>query len=235
MGINVKVCGIINIKKLSKYIFCSSGAVYKESKDIINEGYELGENKHWGKYGSDKNKAEDYIISSNIPYAIFRPSYIYGEENNLYRESYFFDRIKENKVIPVPFGNNTTTQFIYIKDIVKVFESAMYIKKEKGIYNVTHPEIVSWNHLVDTCSKVVGKCMLVKNIASEKYEVRTYFPFRDVNYMLSIENLISDGLYVPKTSLIEGLEKSYKWYVENNIKLSDNRMIKVEDISNDLL
>ena len=225
----------VNTNTLDKYIFCSSGAVYKESKDIINEEYEVGENIHWGKYGLDKKEAEDCIINSDIPYAIFRPTYIYGDENNLYREGYFFDRIKEKKIIPVPYGNNSTTQFVYIKDILKVFESAMYSGKNKGIYNVTNPEIVSFEYLINNCSLAVGEKSVIKDIESSKYEVRTYFPFRDVTYMLSIEKLISDKLYVPKTSLKEGLEKSYKWYVENNIKLSDNRMSNVEDLTKDLL
>ena len=220
----------VNKKKLGKYIFCSSGAVYKESNNIVNEEYEVGENKNWGKYGIDKREAEDYIINADIPYAIFRPSYIYGEENNLYREAYFFDRIKENKVIPLPYGNNTKVQFIYIEDILKVFESVMYTSENKGIYNVTNPELVSWDYLIKACSLSVREEAIIKNIDSNKYEVRTYFPFRDVTYMLNIDKLINDGLYVPKISLLEGLEKSYKWYVENNIKLSDIRMNKVDEL-----
>lgn len=220
----------VNISKLGKYIFCSSGAVYEESNKIINESCKIGENKNWGKYGTDKKEAEDFIINADIPYAIFRPTYIYGDENNLYREGYFFDRIKEKKIILVPYGKNTTTQFIYIKDILKVFESAMYSRKSKGIYNVTNPEIVSWEDLIKACSLILKEGVNMRNIESNKYEVRRYFPFRDVTYMLSIENLINDGLYVPKTSLMEGLEKTYKWYIENNIKLEDNRMNRIEEL-----
>lgn len=124
----------VNINMLNKYIFCSSGAVYKESIDILNEDYDKIENIHWGKYGVDKKEAEDCIINSDINYAIFRPSYIYGEEKNLYRESYFFDRIKENKVTPVPFGNNTTTQFIYIDDMLKVFVKVKCIARKIRVY-----------------------------------------------------------------------------------------------------
>ena len=216
--------------KLSKYIFCSSGAVYKESNELIKEDFEVGENKNWGKYGTDKMEAEDCIINSGVDYAIFRPSYIYGDENVLYREAYFFDRIKENKVIPVPYGNNTTVQFIYIEDILKVFESAMYSGKNKGIYNVTNSEIISWEQLIKVCSSVIKEEAIIKNIDTNKYEVRTYFPFRDITYMLNIDKLINDGLYIPKISLVEGLERSYKWYVKNNRKLSDIRMNSVDEV-----
>lgn len=52
----------INIKSVKKYIFCSSGAVYKPSDDIVSENYRRGENPNWGKYGLDKKDAEDYLF-----------------------------------------------------------------------------------------------------------------------------------------------------------------------------
>lgn len=99
----------IDKSKLKKYIFCSSGAVYKPSNTLISEDYETRENPYFGKYGTDKKEAEDFIMESGVNYAIFRPTYIYGEGNNLYREAYFFHRIRNNDVIPIPFGNNTRT------------------------------------------------------------------------------------------------------------------------------
>lgn len=95
------------------------------SNDLVQEDFERGENHNWGEYGLNKKEAEDFIINSGVTYAIFRPTYIYGENNNLYRETYFFDRISNEKEIPMPFGNNTRTQFIHIDDLVRVFESAM--------------------------------------------------------------------------------------------------------------
>jgi len=222
----------INRKKLKKYIFCSSGAVYKPSNIEVSESFEKGENPNWGKYGIDKKEAEDYIVNSGLPYVIFRPTYIYGENNNLYREAYFFDRIKNNKAIPIPFGNDTKTQFIHIDDLVEIFESAMYTKNNCKIYNVTNPEVVSWEEFVKTCGVVMEKEPIIKyiDINEIKLEVRSYFPFRDVTYMMDIEQLINGGFYVPKISLKEGIEKAYKWYIDEKPQLNDLKMDKVDEL-----
>lgn len=218
----------VNINSLNKYIFCSSGAVYKSSGSIVDESFEKGENPNWGKYGTDKKEAEDFIISSGVPYMIFRPTYVYGEDNNLYREGYFFDRIIEKKVIPVPSGD-AKTQFIHIDDLVKVFESAMISEKSCSIYNVTHTEVITWEMLIRTCGTVIRKSPIMKKVKTE-IESRAYFPFRDVTYMLSIEKLKKDGLFIPNISLENGLRKTYEWYRSANPILSDRRMNRIEEL-----
>lgn len=224
----------LNKNKLKKYIFISSGAVYKPSNKLISEDFERAENVNWGQYGLDKKEAEDYIMGANIPYAIFRPSYIYGEENNLYREGFFFDRLKEKKIIPMPYGNKTITQFIHIEDLIKAMASAMSNSIEKGAYNLSNSEEVSWETLIKACSLAVGEVPKIKRINRELYESRSYFPFRDVTYTLNIEKLKKDGLYVPKISLVEGMRRTYKWYVDNNIKISDSRMSMIEELSKNI-
>jgi nucleoside-diphosphate-sugar epimerase len=223
----------INRTSLKKYIFCSSGAVYKPSNIATSESFEKGENLNWGNYGTDKKEAEDSIINSGLPYVIFRPTYIYGENNNLYRETYFFDRIKNNKAIPIPYGNDTKTQFIHIDDLVKIFESAMYNKNNCKIYNVTNPERVSWEELVKTCGAVMEREPIIKNIDTNeiKLEARSYFPFRDVTYILKIDELIKGGLYLPNISLKEGLGRAYKWYIEETSNIIyDFKMDRVDEL-----
>lgn len=222
----------IDTSILKKYIFCSSGSVYKPSNTIINESFETGENPNWGQYGIDKKAAEDFIIGSKTPYIIFRPTYIYGSNNNLYREAYFFDRIKDQKTIPIPHGNNTKIQFVYIDDLVRCFESTMYNESANKIYNLTHTEIISWRDLVTTCGEVIGIKPVIKEIDVSKVhlEARSYFPFRDVTYLLDIERLTTDGLYVPKLTLKQGMEKTYDWYKSKKPVLKDDRMNKVDEI-----
>ncbi|MDD7794129.1 NAD-dependent epimerase/dehydratase family protein [Clostridium sp. 'White wine YQ'] len=222
----------IDKTNLKGYIFCSSGAVYKPSDEPINEEDEKGENPNWGKYGTDKKEAEDYIINSKIPYVIFRPTYIYGEGNNLYREGYFFDRIKNKKPIPMPYGNNTKTQFIHIDDLVKIFESAMIMEKKNKIYNITNPDIVTFEDLINICGKALNEKPNIIRIDTNKVrnDVRTYFPFRDVTYMLNIKKLIDYGLHVPSISLKEGIIRAYTWYLDKKPQLEDKRMNMMDEI-----
>lgn len=213
---------------LKKYIFCSSGSVYVPSNDLVQEDFERGENYNWGEYGLNKKEAEDFIINSGVTYAIFRPTYIYGENNNLYRETYFFDRINNEKEIPMPFGNDTRTQFIHINDLVRVFESAMNIKEGSKIYNVTNPEFISWEEFIAKCGEVIGKTPIIKKIDTSqiRLEPRSYFPFRDVTYTLDIKRLVEDKLHIPDISLEKGLKQAYEWYKLEKVNLNDKKMMK---------
>ena len=224
----------LDLTNLKKYIFCSSGAVYKESNNILTESAETGFNPNWGPYGTIKLDAENFIINTKIPYIILRPTYIYGENSNLYREAYFFNRIINKKVIPIPWGNNTKTQFININDFVRICESAMNSNLTCRIYNVTHPDIVDWETLVLSCGKAINMEPTIKkvNVNNINLEARSYFPFRDVTYLLSIDKLIKDKLYVPTISLVEGLKATYEWYITSDMQYVDYRLTKMDELIN---
>lgn len=229
-----KLVKVLKRDNLKRYVFCSSGAVYVPSEEMITEDFTRGENFNWGSYGYDKKEAEDYLFEvckkEKFPITIFRPTYIYGEENNLYRETYFFDRISEGLDIPIPSGDKRT-QFIHISDLVQVFESA--VKAEKSIgqaYNVTHPEIVTWNYLVKTTMGIVNKKVNTIEVDEEKENINTreYFPFRNVTYLLDTKKAEEHGLYMPKLTISEGMVLAYNYYSKNKSILKDIRMDKIE-------
>lgn len=226
---------VLDTSNLKRYIMCSSGAVYKPSNELVSEEDEVGENENWGVYGLDKLEAENYLMElykeKGLPVVMFRPTYIYGAGNNLYRESYIFDRLTKGLDIPIP-DSNTKTQFVYIDDLVRVFESAMYSDKVNGQgYNLTHIQEVSWEELINVAKKVTNLKSNIKKVNREVASIsREYFPFRDCTYLLSIDKSIRDGLYIPKIDLLEGLKLSYEWYLKEEPKLSDARMTKIEDV-----
>jgi nucleoside-diphosphate-sugar epimerase len=109
-------------------------------------------------------------------------------------------------------------------------------KNVSKIYNVTNPEIVSWGAFITKCGEVVGKSPIIKkiDINQMKLEARSYFPFRDVTYMLDIKKLIQDGLYIPTITLENGLKQTYQWYIDKNPSLKDVRMMsKVDELVTD--
>lgn len=229
-----KLIEILNKENLKRYVFCSSGAVYIPSDEIVAEEFTRDENENWGSYGLDKKKAEDYLLNlyekEKFPVTIFRPSYIYGDENNLYRESYLFDRISKGFNIPIPNGDKNT-QFIYIGDLVRVFESAIHIDEVIGqAYNVTHPEIITWQQLVETTMEVVNRKVNIKKVDNERVDigVREYFPFRNVTYLLDTKKAEKDGLYMPQIDLFAGLELAYKWYCNAKPAIKDAKMNKID-------
>lgn len=229
-----KLVSVLNRDVLKRYVFCSSGAVYIPSYEAICEEFTRGENKNWGKYGLDKKEAEDYLLDlyrqEGVPVTMFRPTYIYGEENNLYREGYLFDRINNGLDIPIPHGDKET-QFVHIFDVVKTFESALHTDRSIGqAYNLTNSDIVTWYDLVKTAMKVVNKEVNIKKVDSEKIKItaREYFPFRNVTYLLDTRKLREHGLHLPDINLLEGMKRTYKWYSKEKPLIGDSRMNKID-------
>lgn len=225
----------VDTTKLKRYVFCSSGAVYSPNSGLIKESDERGENSNWRKYGLDKLEAENYLLEAfktdKLPVTIFRPTYLYGPNNNLYRESYFFDMLSNARPIPLPNSLNKT-QFLHIHDLVLFVQSML----ENDIcigqtYNVTHDHIYDFNQLIDVFEAVtkMGHHRILVDI-SVYTTSRKYFPYRDVTYTLSTEKLKAHGLHVPQFDLYKGLEQTYKWYQNSQPKLSDPAMTQVEEI-----
>lgn len=214
---NLLAC--INTNTLKRYVFCSSASVY------IDTGHELTEDSKTYSNSSLYNKyeAESYILNlikkHNLPATIFRPSYIYGEDNNHYRECYFFDSINENITIQVP-KDTTLVQFIHIQDLVKVLECAIYNDNDKRAYNLTSPNRISWIDFINTCGKVMNKTPKVNFVTPQKTDsydcdIHTFFPFRSVNYNLSIKDLRDNGFHLPVIYLEDGLKRTYDWYLSD--------------------
>ena len=225
----------INRESLKKYIVLSSAAVYKStSKEHVSEDAEKGLNPEWGKYGIERIEAERYIIESDIPYILIRPTHIYGPENNLYREAFFFDRIKDGKPIPVPKRGSepVVNQFIYIDDFVKVLYSLTKNDKVREAYNVSTPQLITWKKLIEACGEIVGKEPIIKYVDLDKIKIkeRSYFPFRNINCVLEIDKLIDDGLYIPNILIEKGLKKTYQWYIKNKPKMEDKEMTEVDQV-----
>ncbi|MCP3739344.1 NAD-dependent epimerase/dehydratase family protein [Rossellomorea sp. BNER] len=220
-----KVIDNINPIQLKRYIFCSSGAVYAPSEKEISETFLKEEHPIWGKYGMNKMEAEDYLFQlhseKDFPITIFRPSYIYGGGNNIYRESYFFDRIEKKLNIPLPEGH-CQVQFVHITDVVQIMESVMYNERSNGeAYNLTYSESVSWKKLLETAEKVMKK----KAVESEKEDYISVnsldtkegkFPFPNVTYLLDNNKSIKHGLFSPVIDLQAGLEEAYKFQIQRH-------------------
>ncbi len=225
----------LDLKNINKYVYCSSGAVYTPDNNMIKEDFKKGLNPNWKKYGLDKLEAEEYLLKlyneEQLPVTIIRPTYIYGPGNNLYREGYFFDSIKNGNAIPYP-DNENSTQFIHIDDLVKTIESLMLSDKSSGeAYNITNETVYTFKDIVEVFFNVTDKVVPTIPVKHKDFNIsRRYFPFRDVTYTLSIDKLKEHNIYLPKYDLFEGLSNTYKWYNTNKPKLSDKAITQIKEI-----
>ena len=209
--------------RFKQYILISSASVYNNIESTpANEESQTGENLIWGDYAKNKYLAEKKTIENskiyNFKYTIFRPFYIYGVGNNLDRENYFFSRIKYNLPIYIPSKNNII-QFGYVEDLALAIESSIGNSDfYNQIFNISGDEYVTMSEFSEICGKAMNKKAIIKYINTEenKIKARDWFPFREVNLFGDISKLENTG-FRNTYSLIQGLEKTYKYNDENDL------------------
>jgi nucleoside-diphosphate-sugar epimerase len=139
----------------------------------------------------------------------------------LYREAYFFDRIREGLAVPIPAGEQEV-QFIYIGDLVESFVSGATSTEALGkAYNLTNDRPIIWKKLPATAMEVVDKeveLIEVDKATRKKFNLvpKDFFPFRNITFLLSINRLEEDNLSIPETDLKEELTRAYQWYLKEN-------------------
>lgn len=196
-----------------EYIFISSSAVYpQDNPQPFHEEQEIGDNVIWKDYGSEKCKAERYLLK-RVPHAyILRPPYLYGPMQNLYREAFVFDCAKLKRPFYIPKDGSMPLQFFHVEDLCKVIEILFTTHPKTNIYNVGNADAVSINTFVEICYAITNT-PLQKYYVNAQVEQRSYFPFYDYSYHLDVTRLAK---LLPKTKdLREGLTESYRWYEDH--------------------
>ena len=209
------------------YILISSSAVYPETNvQPFAEEQAIGENRIWGKYGTDKIEAETELLK-RVPRAyILRPPYLYGPMNNVYREAFVFDCAMAERKFYLPKEGEMPLQFFHVEDLCRFMDVLLEKKPKANIFNVGNEECVSIKEWVQLCYEAVGsKCETVP--VMEEINQREYFSFYDYAYKLDVTR---QKELLPETkSLKEGLNESYTWYCNNRDKVNRKEYIKFID------
>ena len=204
-----------------RYIYVSSAGVYKDNHELpLDENDELDPySRHKGKF-----ETENWLIEQKIPFTSFRPTYIYGPGNYNKIENWFFERLFENKSIPIPGDGSLITQLGHVSDLTDAMIKCIKIEKSKNnIYNCSGDKVVTIKGLIYLCAEVCG---LEKNDISLKrfdYEKldpksRKGFPIRLKHYQTNISKIKSDLDWEPNFDLLSGLRDSFI----NDFKLKKN-------------
>ncbi len=204
------------------YIFISSSAVYPETlPQPFNETDKTGYNSLWGDYGKNKIEAEEYLQSKISDAYIIRPPYLYGEMNNLYRESFVFDCALQNRHFFLPNYYDSEKgkiplQFFDIEDLCRFIGLLLEKHPQERIFNVGNTEITDVKGWVELCYGVLGKKPQFEFVNGDIHQ-RNYFPFYNYGYTLDIrrQNALMPGLKPLKT----GIEQSFEWYIHNKDKV----------------
>ena len=199
--------------KFGDYVMISSSAVYPETNiQPFTENQMLGENIHWGDYGTNKIEAEKLLLEKVPKAYILRPPYLYGAMNNLYREAFVFDCAERDMPFYIPKDGKMPLQFFDIEDLCKFIDIIIDKKPKQHIFNVGNPTTVDINQWVELCYGVLGKAPEIKYV-TQNINQRDYFPFLDYGYVLDVTK---QQEIIPDTKPLElGLKQSYEWYKNN--------------------
>ena len=209
------------------YIFISSSAVYPEyAPQPFLENSFLGENKYWGKYGTNKIEAET-VLSKRVPNAyILRPPYLYGQMNNVYREAFVFDCAMQDRKFYLPKNGDMKLQFFHVEDLCKFIDAIIENKPKQHIFNVGNEKSVTVKEWVTACYAVIGKQPEFVNVFADIPQ-RNYFPFYDYEYYLEVS--AQHSLMKTEKDLYDGLKEAFEWYVSNQEKVNRKPLIDFID------
>ena len=206
------------LESYDDYIFISSSAVYPEyAPQPFQEETQLGVNKYWGDYGTNKIKAEEALMKRNPKAYILRPPYLYGPMNNVYREAFVFDCALADRKFYLPRKGEMKLQFFHVHDLCRFIDVLLEQKPSCHIFNVGNPEAVSIREWVELCYGVVGKQVRFVNVYDD-VDQRNYFSFYNYEYEL---NVSKQRQFMSDTkSLYDGLKEAFDWYRNNSDKVN---------------
>lgn len=213
------------------YILISSSAVYPEnSPQPMKEEADLGVNKYWGIYGTNKMAAEEILQKRNPAAYILRPPYLYGQMNNVYREAFVFDCALADRPFYLPKDGEMKLQFFHVNDLCCFIDILLKEKPAQHIFNVGNEDAISVREWVELCYKVTGKKASFVEVY-DHIEQRNYFSFYDYEYVLDVSKQYE---FMPNVKpLSDGLKEALDWYINNADKV--NKKNYLDYIDNNLV
>ena len=230
------LCESLDLESVKSFVFISSSAVYDvEHLNIpFSENDSLAENIYWTDYGTNKIKAESYLIKTldkvGTNLFILRPPYVYGENNYAQRESFIFEHLLTDKPIIVPNNGETKLQFIYSGDLANIIKTLIQSKLYgTNIFNVGNKKPVTVNEWIQACADAIGRkaktvCFDYK---SASYSARDFFPFFDYDNVLDVSKI--NEIYSQETPFTNGLKTAFEQFLKDR----DNIIFKPDVIKNE--
>jgi len=104
-------------------------------------------------------RADECVQKSGMAYTIFRPSVIYGPEDQSL--NLFAKQIKTLRVVPVIGNGLYQMQPVPVWTVAKAFALALELPQtENRVYEVGGPEPLTFNAIIDTLAEVLGRRVL---------------------------------------------------------------------------
>lgn len=210
---------------LQRYVFMSSVAAYGEGLDHREED-ELAPDNHPESYVRNKASTERMLFrlhrKEGFPAVTLRPPFVYGPGNPFYREAFFWDRMRDGRLIIVPDGGERLMQFVYVDDLISVCLKVLDLASTVGhAFNVAHPRPVTQLEAVRAMARAAGADPELAFLPRRKIleaggqvtGSRLYFgEYFDLPPITMRTEKAQEMLGFRPTDFDEGLRLTYAWY-----------------------
>ena len=171
-----------------------------------------------GDYAYNKHLAEEELKiqckENNIPWTIFRPTFIYGKYNYAPRESYFFDLVEEGKTIILPDNELALFTFLSVWDVARAIIVCIGNKNAyTKAFNLSGEELISYTRFVDVLRIITGKHISVESMSVHQIDALGIpLPFPLDEHLIYSGTLITKEIGFSYTPFVEGMRETYAWF-----------------------
>jgi|GEM_PF-1629075 len=221
--------------KLSRYVFCSSTAVYGQIFETLPD--ELTRTQPKSDYEIGKVACENLLLIAHahrgFPAAIARLGHPYGPlEELMYstgRDSLFIDRLRKGRPIIIPSAGDTRIQPIYVEDAAAAFVFMLDHPDCPGkCFNLAGEEVLPHDDYFASFARAIGVPLVAEHIPGEWFEanasrwsdLKRNFDFAAVwhRYECAFNVIALKSLgFKCKTCHDAGVAKTVKWLDERQL------------------
>jgi len=192
LAVMAKACGV------RRFVFLSSGgAIYGETREPADEQTMPVPHSY---YGLHKYAAEELLRAEGLPYAILRPSNVYGPRQRSDAEggvvAIFHQRLLAGEPLEIHGSGQQVRDFVHVSDVVGAVLVAL-ATKEDVIWNVASGEATSIIDLAEAMAAAAGRPLEVRHRPRRVGDVH--------RSLLSPATLLATGRWGPPLRLTEGL------------------------------
>lgn len=151
-----RACG----DRLHRYVFMSSIAAYlpglghRENDPLVPDDFSFPYSQH---KASTERMLFRMHAESGFPVTTFRPPFVYGPPQPIYREQFFWDRLLDRRPIILPDGGADPMQWAHVSDVAAACVRAMEAPEAVGqAFNLAHVETTTQRGYVESLARAAG-------------------------------------------------------------------------------
>jgi len=216
---------------ISRYVFISSVAAYGDGLNH-HEGDALAADDHHDRYVREKAQSERALFRLHqrhgTPVVTIRPPFVYGPNNPIYREQFFWDRIRDKRPVILPGDGRRLMQFAYVKDIVWACQRALEVPAAVGhAFNIGNARPLTQCEVLDAFFSAAGKSTEVLRVQRDRIAragghpmgPNLYFGmYFDLPPITSVISKAQRVLLLKPTLFGDGLKETFRWYSRHHTK-----------------